>query len=38
MRKRPSIVQEMDRQGRYLDRMLRVKKLNTLAWVSFAMF
>ena len=35
MRRLPSIVLEMDRQGRYLDRILRVEKLNKLAWVEF---
>ena len=35
MRKLSSIVLEIDRQGRYLDRMLRVEKLNKMAWVEF---
>ena len=34
MRKLPSIVSEIDRQGRHLNRML-VEKLNKLAWVEF---
>jgi hypothetical protein len=35
MRRLPSIVLEIDRHGRYLDRVLRVGKLNKLAWVEF---
>ena len=35
MRKLPIIVPEIDRQGRYLNRMLRVENLNKLAWVEF---
>ncbi len=35
MRKLLSIVAEISRQGRYLDRTLRVEKLNKMAWVEF---
>jgi hypothetical protein len=35
MRKLSSIVSEIDRQGRYLDRTLRVEKLNNLPRVEF---
>jgi hypothetical protein len=35
MRKLPSIALEIDQQGRYLDRVLRVEKLNSLSWVEF---
>jgi hypothetical protein len=35
MRKLSSIVLEISRQGHYLDRMLRVERLNKMAWVEF---
>ena len=35
MRKLNSIVLGIDRQGRYLDRMLRVERSNKMAWVEF---
>jgi len=35
MRGHSSIVQEMDRQGRYLRSILKTDKLNKLAWLEF---
>ena len=35
MRDRSSIVQEMDRQGRYLHSILKTDRLNKLAWLEF---
>lgn len=35
MRRLPSIVSEIDQQGRYLHGMLRGEKLNKMAWVEF---
>ena len=35
MRNHSSIVQEMDRQGRYLHGILKTDKLNKLAWLEF---
>jgi len=35
MRDHSSIVQEMDRQGRYLHSILKTGKLNKLAWLEF---
>jgi hypothetical protein len=35
MRELPPIILEMGRQGRYLDRILRVEKVNRMAWVEF---
>jgi hypothetical protein len=35
VRKLPSIVSEIDQQGRYLDRILRAHKLEKLSWIEF---
>ena len=35
MRALSTIIREMDRQGRYLDRTLRPAKLNKMSWVEF---